>query len=101
MVEIVPVDRTDIVEAQLVEQRAAGHEAARELLGAARRHLERLGQRLGDGTAEIAQADIGPARQQAQRCADIAPTGGAIDMSLSFSTTISRLRRAPALFIAS
>ena len=31
----------------------------------------------------------------------MAPTGGAIDMSLSFSTTISRLRRAPALFIAS
>ena len=66
MVEIVPVDRTDIVEAELVEQRAAGHEAARELLGAPRRHLERLGQRLGDGAAEIAQADVGPARQQAR-----------------------------------
>ena len=34
MVEIVTVDRADIVEAQLVEQRAAGHEAAREFLGA-------------------------------------------------------------------
>jgi hypothetical protein len=31
----------------------------------------------------------------------MAPTGGAIDMSLSFSTTISLERSAPALFIAS
>jgi hypothetical protein len=31
----------------------------------------------------------------------IAPTGGAIDMSLSLSTTISRDLRWPALFIAS
>ena len=31
----------------------------------------------------------------------VAPTGGAIDMSLSFRITISRLFMAPALFIAS
>jgi hypothetical protein len=31
----------------------------------------------------------------------MAPTGGAIDMSLSFKMTISRSLRAPALFIAS
>ena len=33
VVEIVPVDRPDIVEAELLEQRAAGPEAAREFLG--------------------------------------------------------------------
>ena len=57
VVEIVTVDRADIVEAQLVEQGAAGHEAARELLGALGRELERLGQRLGEGAAEIAQGE--------------------------------------------
>ena len=31
----------------------------------------------------------------------MAPTGGAIDMSLSFSTTIMPARLAPALFMAS
>ena len=31
----------------------------------------------------------------------MAPTGGAIDMSLSFSTTISLVSIEPALFIAS
>ena len=36
-----------------------------------------------------------------ERYALIAPTGGAIDMSLSFRMTISRLFMAPALFIAS
>jgi hypothetical protein len=35
------------------------------------------------------------------RCALIAPDGGAIDMSLSLSTTISRAPSATALFIAS
>ena len=42
MVDIVAVDRPDIVEAELLEQRPAGDEAAGIFLGAARRILERL-----------------------------------------------------------
>ena len=44
MVEIVPVDRADIVEAELLEQRAAGDEAARVLHGAGDRAVDALGQ---------------------------------------------------------
>ena len=46
MIEIVPVDRADIIEAELLEQRAAGPEAAGELLGAGRAALPALGQDL-------------------------------------------------------
>ena len=44
MVEIVPVDRADIVEAEFLEQRAAGQEAARVLLGAGDGAVDALGQ---------------------------------------------------------
>ena len=44
MVEIVPVDRADIVEAEFLEQRAARQEAARVLHGA------------GDGAVDAAWA---------------------------------------------
>ena len=46
MIEIVPVDRADIIEAELLEQRAAGPEAAGEFLGAGRALLPALGQQL-------------------------------------------------------
>ena len=48
MVEIVPVDRADIVEAEFLEQRAAGHEAAGVLDGAGDRAVDALGQVAGD-----------------------------------------------------
>ena len=44
MVEIVAVDRAHIVKAHLLEQRAAGDEAARIFLRPERRDLERLGE---------------------------------------------------------
>ena len=43
MIEIVAVDRADIIEAELLEQRAAGPEAAGEFLGARRPLLPALG----------------------------------------------------------
>ena len=56
MVEIMAVDRTDIIEAQLLEQHAAGPEIARIFLGAARAALPILGQALGELLDEIADA---------------------------------------------
>ena len=41
VIEVVPVDRADIVETQLLEQCPAGQQAARELVGAPGRLLER------------------------------------------------------------
>ena len=55
MVEIVAVDRADIVEAELLEQRAAGEEAARIFLDAQRLLLDELRQPLGDLLADLAQ----------------------------------------------
>ena len=46
VIEIVPVDRADIIEAELLEQRAAGPEAAGKFLGARRAALPALGQDL-------------------------------------------------------
>ena len=55
MVEIVPVDRADIVEAELLEQRAAGQEAARIFLDAQRLLLDEFRHALGDLLADLAQ----------------------------------------------
>jgi hypothetical protein len=56
MVEIMPVDRADIVEAELLEQRAAGPEAARIFLGPLCLLVEEarqpLGQVFGDSRSE-------------------------------------------------
>ena len=51
----------------------------------------------GDETARFALLD----ETSRARLLRSAPTGGAIDMSLSFKMTISRLPAASALFIAS
>jgi hypothetical protein len=53
-VEIVAVDRADIIEAQFLEERAAGHPAAGEFVGLAGRAVERIGQAPGDAAGEIA-----------------------------------------------
>ncbi len=59
MVEIVAVERADIVEAQLLEQRPAGGEAARELLGARGHGLEARRQILGHLLGDVPKAAIG------------------------------------------
>ena len=58
MIEIVAVDRPDIVEAQLLEQRAAGHIGARVLDRPRDRAVERLGQMMRQLFADVAQLQI-------------------------------------------
>src|SRR3546814_12357940 len=55
MLHVVAVDRADVVEAELLEQRAAGHQAARILLGALGGDLDGLGEALDDLAPEMAQ----------------------------------------------
>src|SRR3546814_17557665 len=55
MLHVVAVDRPDVVEAELLEQRAAGHQAARILLGALGGDLDGLGEALDDLAAQMAQ----------------------------------------------
>jgi hypothetical protein len=62
MLQIVAVDRSDMEEAHLLEQRAAGHVAARMLHRAADGAIEALAEIGGELLAEIADAGIGRAR---------------------------------------
>ncbi len=64
MVEVMPVDRPDIVEAQFLEQRAAHCHAARELVGLLRRLVQRLGQFAREAPRDLAQLEEGPRRHQ-------------------------------------
>ena len=66
---IVAVDRADVIEAELLEQRAAGDHAAREFLGAQRADLQRLRQLLGELPADLAQRAIGRAGEQPRQIA--------------------------------
>ena len=65
MIEIVSVDRPDIVEAHLLEQRAAGPEAAGVFLGARRPALPGLGQDLGELLRPVAELPVGLAGDEA------------------------------------
>ena len=69
LVQVVAVDRADIIEAQLLEHRAAGDHAARELLGAQRADLQRLRQLGGKLLADLAQRAIGVAGEQPRQIA--------------------------------
>ena len=64
-VEVVTIDRADIVEAKFLEQRTAGHHAPGIFLGLASSFLQRLGQHLGDRLADLAQRLISAAGNQA------------------------------------
>jgi hypothetical protein len=57
LVEVVAVDRADVVEAQFLEQRAAHRHAAGIFVGLARSAVERLGQLAGDAPGYLAQAE--------------------------------------------
>ncbi len=59
MIEIVTVDGTDVVKAQLLEQGAAGDHAAGIFLGPLRSLLERAGEFLGHHAGEMAQRAVG------------------------------------------
>ncbi len=65
MVEVVSVDRADVVEPQLLEQGAAGEKAARVFLGANRLVIEELRQVLGELLPDLAQVPVGAARDEA------------------------------------
>ena len=64
MVEIMAVDRPDIEEAELLEQSAAGPEAAAEFFGAPRLLEEEFRQALGELLGRLADRAIGLARHQ-------------------------------------
>jgi hypothetical protein len=55
LVQVVPVDRADVVEAQLLEQRAAHRHAAGELVGLARGLVQRARQLARQPLGQIAQ----------------------------------------------
>ena len=61
MVEIVSVDRPDVIEAEFLEQRAAGDVAARVFDRAGDGAIPALGQMLGELLADVAQLQIGAA----------------------------------------
>ncbi len=67
VVEVVTVDRADVVEAEFLEHRAAGEKAARVFLGAQRLLLERLRQMAGKLLADVAQLSIGAAGEQTRQ----------------------------------
>ena len=102
MIEVVAVDRTHVIKAQLFEEGAAGGHAPGELFGLARRLLQRFWQGAGHPAAQAAEATDrarrtlgGPDRRSCR------PPADAIDISLSLRTTISCLVASAALFIAS
>ena len=65
VVHVVPVDRPDVVEAELLEEGAAGDHAAGVFLGLLRRLLERAGQVFGELLADLAHAPVGAAGDEA------------------------------------
>src|SRR5262249_3076073 len=77
MIEIMPVDRADIIKAELFEQSAAGPEAARKLLGAGGTPFPILRQKpLGKLLQEAAEAPVGPAGDQLGRLGALRAGGG-------------------------
>ena len=58
MVEIMAVHRADIIKTQLLEQRTAGHHAARIFLGPLRRRPDRPRHVISEVLGKIAQATI-------------------------------------------
>ena len=64
MVQIVTVDRADVIQAQFLEQRAAGDHAAGIFLGPPGGLLEALGETVGDVTRHLAQRAVRLRRQQ-------------------------------------
>ncbi len=66
VLEIVAVDRPDVIEAQFLEERAAGGHAPGVLLGLAGHVLQRARQMAGHLLAELSHALIGPPGHQAR-----------------------------------
>jgi hypothetical protein len=65
VVDVVAVDRADVIEAEILEQRAAAHHhAAGILLGERGAVLDQLGQVLAELLADVAQRPVGAARPQ-------------------------------------
>lgn len=59
VIEVMTVNRSDIIEAKLLEQRAAGPEAAREFFGLRRLLLKELRQSMSELLADIAERPVG------------------------------------------
>ena len=62
MVEIMPVNRPDIIKAHFLKQRAAGHETARIFFHLPRFFLQALGQMAAQIFQQAAERTIGFAR---------------------------------------
>jgi hypothetical protein len=102
MVEVMTVDRADVIEAEFLEQRAAvHHEAAGIFLDAVGAVGEDLRQTLVDLLGRLAQRAVGLAGVEAGQIRAHRADRRAIDMSLSLRITIRREFIAPALFMAS
>ena len=69
VVEIMPVDRTDVIEAKLLEQGAAGEEAAGVFLDALRFLLQTLRHLVRKLQADVAQRHIGAAGDEPREIA--------------------------------
>src|ERR1700716_1140244 len=94
MVEIVTVDRADIVEAEFFEQRAAGDEPARIFLDRQRALFQELRQRFGKLLDALAQRAIGApgneAREISRKGADRRRNGHVIVIEDDDETRIHR-----------
>ncbi len=66
VLDAMAVDRADVVEAELLEERAAGHHAAREFLRPDGADLQRLRQTLRKLLADLAQRPVGPPGEEAR-----------------------------------
>jgi len=64
MLQIMPVDRPDIIKSELLEQGAAHRHAASELVGLLRRLVERFGQLARNAPRNFAQFEERPRRHQ-------------------------------------
>src|SRR3546814_17440200 len=76
MVEIMPVDRADIIEAELLEERSAHRHAARELVGLLCRLVQRVRQLAREAPRDLAQFDERARRDEIREIGRTPPTRG-------------------------
>jgi hypothetical protein len=99
-IEVVAVDRADVVETEFFEQRA-GRQHALDVLFDAVGEFEQRRRHAENFLAGLARGVEGAAGEERARYLLSAPTGGEIDMSLSLRMTSMLASATPALFSAS
>src|SRR3546814_11777413 len=76
MVEIMPVDRADIIEAELLEERSAHRHAARELVGLLCRLVQRVRQLAREAPLDLAHFDERARRNEIREIGRTPPNRG-------------------------